>query len=100
MRGRWGHSGHRGGRGLRLADRGRGLSRVVALVLLLLLLLLLLLWLLLLLLLLLLRGLWHTRVRLNHPRSTRARGHPSHLSRSRPVSPHPRHPGSLLLLLL
>ena len=88
MRGRRGHGGHRGGRGLRLADRGRGLSRVVALVLLLL-------W-----LLLLLRRLWHTRVRLNHPRSTRARGHPRHLSRSRPVSPHPRHPGSLLLLLL
>ena len=92
MRGRRGHGGHRGGRGLRLADRGRGLSRVVALVLLLL-------WLLLL-LLLLLRRLWHTRVRLNHPRSTRARGHPRHLSRSRPVSPHPRHSGSLLLLLL
>ena len=91
MRGCRGHGGHRGGRGLRLADRGRGLSRVVALVLLLL-------WLLL--LLLLLRRLWHTRVRLNHPRSTRARGHPRHLSRSRPVSPHPRHPRSLLLLLL
>ena len=59
---------------------------------------LLLLWLLL--LLLLLRRLWHTRVRLNHPRSTRAWGHPRHLSRSRPVSPHARHPGSLLLLLL
>ena len=92
MRGRGGHSGHWGGRGLRLADRGRGLSRVrMALVLLLL-------WLLLL-LLLLLRRLWHTWVRLNHSGSTRARRHPWHLSRSRSVSSHTWHPRSLLLLL-
>ena len=62
--------------------------------------LVLLLWWLLLLLLLLLRWLRHTRVRLNHPGSTRAWRHPRHLTRSRPVSPHPRHSRSLLLLLL
>ena len=89
VRGRGGHSGHWGGRGLRLTDRGRGLSRVrVTLVLLL--------WWL---LLLLLRRLWHTWVRLNHPGSTRARRHPWHLSRRRSVSSHTWHPRSLLLLL-
>ena len=94
VRGGRGHCGHWSRRGLRLADRGRGLGRVwVALVLL----LLLLLWWWLLLLLLLLRRLWHTRVRLNHPGPTRARRHSWHLSRCWSVAPHTWHPRSLLL---